>query len=143
MSTTTIDFPDFDKSDIRMYGDVNDQNVKDTISSILSYEDEYRNWKKMYAPTIEAYGFKSTGDRPKFRLYLTTFGGSAYDGLALYDTLKSRDVTCITNGYVMSAGILVMLGCKRRVAAVATEKKSWFIPADEALRLGLIDGITG
>lgn len=55
---------------------------------------------------------------PHIKLYLSTYGGSVYDGLGLYDIIKASktpvDVYC--NGKIMSMGIIVMLAAANRYA---------------------------
>ena len=49
-------------------------------------------------------------------LYLSTYGGGCYDGLALYDVIESSQtpIEVICTGKIMSMGIIVALGAKVR-----------------------------
>lgn len=56
-----------------------------------------------------------------FNFYLTSFGGSAYSMFAIYDLIHKLDeddnnitVNIIASGYVMSAGIGILLSAKNR-----------------------------
>ena len=49
-------------------------------------------------------------------LYLSTYGGSCYDGMALYDVIEGSQtpIEVICTGKIMSMGIIVALGAKVR-----------------------------
>lgn len=51
-------------------------------------------------------------------IHLSSFGGSAYDGLAIYDAIKNSpsDVYIIANGKIMSAAFIIFLAGKVRIA---------------------------
>lgn len=55
---------------------------------------------------------------PHINIMLSTYGGSVYDGLSLYDVIKHSktpvDVTCM--GKIMSMGIIIMLASSNRRA---------------------------
>ena len=57
-------------------------------------------------------------EMPHIQILLSTYGGSVYDGLSLYDVIKKSDtevdVTCF--GKIMSMGIPILLASKTRKA---------------------------
>lgn len=61
------------------------------------------------------------GDGP-IELYLSSFGGDAYEGFAIYDAIRacSCDVHIIASGKIMSAGFLIFLAGDKRVASPNT-----------------------
>ena len=50
------------------------------------------------------------------QLYLSTYGGGCYDGLALYDVIETSrtPIEVVCTGKIMSMGIIVALGAKVR-----------------------------
>ena len=55
-------------------------------------------------------------------IYLSTYGGDAYAGFAIYDAIRACpcDVSIFVSGKVMSAGVIVFLAGDIRVASVNT-----------------------
>ena len=55
---------------------------------------------------------------PHIQVLLSTYGGSVYDGLALYDAIKASKtkVDVIIGGKSMSMGTIIMLGSETRKA---------------------------
>jgi len=74
----------------------------------------YRVNAQQFLDDIQAAGEVST-----INLYLNTFGGGFYDGLAIYNTLKqhSAQVTVKVMGYALSMGSVIMLAGDRIEAA--------------------------
>lgn len=66
-------------------------------------------------------------------VFLNSPGGSSYDGLAVYDALKSSkcDITIIGTGQVMSMGTIILQGGKRRLltpeARFMIHHGSWYM----------------
>ena len=57
-------------------------------------------------------------EMPHIQVLLSTYGGSVYDGLALYDAIKASKtkVDVIISGKSMSMGTIIMLGSETRKA---------------------------
>lgn len=55
-------------------------------------------------------------------IYLSTFGGDAYEGFAIYDAIRACecDVNIIASGKIMSAGFLIFLAGDNRIASEHT-----------------------
>ena len=57
-------------------------------------------------------------EMPHIQILLSTYGGTAYDGISLYDAIKNSktevDITCF--GKIMSMGIVLLLASKTRKA---------------------------
>lgn len=55
-------------------------------------------------------------------IYLSTYGGDAYAGFAIYDAIRACpcDVSIFVSGKVMSAGVIVFLAGDIRIASVNT-----------------------
>lgn len=93
--------------------DVTSSSVKSIIEKIMDInynddtnEEDYKNW-----------------ERKPIKLFINSFGGSVYDGLALFDTIKQSKtpVHTISIGSSMSMGFWIYLaGHKRLVGEHAT-----------------------
>ena len=140
--------------------EINHDSTKDTIKAIMAInrdddlkEADYRDW-----------------ERKPIKLFINSFGGSVYDGLAIVDIIKQSKtpVHTISIGSSMSMGFWIYLaGHKRYVGEHTTlmfhdistwvgdksehlkqetlddyiiRKAEWYIPADEAIKLKLADG---
>lgn len=55
-------------------------------------------------------------------LYLSSYGGDVYEGLAIYDALVASpcDIHMVASGKIMSAGFIIFLGGTKRTAAPHT-----------------------
>lgn len=55
-------------------------------------------------------------------IYLSSFGGDAYEGLAIFDAIRACpcDVHVIASGKIMSAAFLIFLGGDQRIASPNT-----------------------
>ena len=92
---------------------INSISVKDVITKIMEInndddlkEKDYKDW-----------------ERKPIKLFINSFGGSVYDGLALFDTIKQSKtpVHTISIGSSMSMGLWIYLaGHKRFVGENAT-----------------------
>jgi ATP-dependent Clp endopeptidase proteolytic subunit ClpP len=97
-------------STFMLYGDVNEERAADIVSALLLLGDKKRVDKaKERLPEDE--------DLEDIKFYISTYGGSADDMMAIYDmmriTKKNRDIETIGMGKIMSAGTLI-LACGTR-----------------------------
>ncbi len=97
-------------STFMLYGDVNEERAADIISALLLLGDKKRVDKaKKKLPEDE--------ELDDITFYLSTYGGSADDMMAIYDmmrlTKKNRDIETIGMGKIMSAGTLILAGGTR------------------------------
>ena len=97
-------------STFMMYGDVNEERAADIVSALLLLGDKKRVKKaKEKLPEGE--------ELDDITFYLSTYGGSADDMMAIYDmmrlTKKNRDIEVIGMGKIMSAGTLILAGGTR------------------------------
>ena len=97
-------------STFMLYGDVNEERAGDIISALLLLGDKKRVDKaKERLPEGE--------ELDDIKFYLSTYGGSADDMMAIYDmmrlTKKNRDIETIGMGKIMSAGTLILAGGTR------------------------------
>jgi len=97
-------------STFMLYGDVNEERAADIVSALLLLGDKKRVDKaKERLPEGE--------ELDDITFYLSTYGGSADDMMAIYDmmrlTKKNRDIETIGMGKIMSAGTLILAGGTR------------------------------
>ena len=97
-------------STFMLYGDVNEERAADIVSALLLLGDKKRvNKAKDKLPEGE--------ELDDITFYLSTYGGSADDMMAIYDmmrlTKKNRDIETIGMGKIMSAGTLILAGGTR------------------------------
>lgn len=63
-------------------------------------------------------------NKPRFCLHITTFGGSVYDGLGIYDIIRrlteNYEVIAYCRGYIMSMGIPIILAATKRFSYTDT-----------------------
>lgn len=98
--------------------------VKDVTSKLLEIQGIYEENKKI----LDSLGITDyVLPKTRFVFHLSTYGGVIYSGLGIHDIIKHIDttvdyvdVTVICYGKVMSAGVFIMLGAKRRVAFPST-----------------------
>lgn len=181
---------------LTFFGEIKSATVENTIKDIVKinladkdYIDKCRQWALV------------NGQAPSpvcltpIELYLSTQGGTCYDGIALHDVIEASNtpVEVICTGKIMSMGVIVALGAKVRKAHrnttfmihqvqglsigslremedtlaevsrintmlfkiirdttkvsesqlndILTNKKDWFLTADEALNLGILTEI--
>lgn len=111
--------------------DISASSVKGIIEKIIDInsdddekEDDYKNW-----------------ERKPIKLFINSFGGSAYDGLALIDIIKQSKtpVHTISIGSSMSMGLWIYLaGHKRYVGEHATlmyhDVTTWIVDKTEGVK---------
>ena len=101
MTPPEEDFP----STFMLYGDVNEERASDIVSDLLLLGDKKRVEKAQQSlPEGE--------ELDDIKFYLSTYGGSADDMMAIYDmmrlTKENRDIETIGMGKIMSAGTLIL-----------------------------------
>lgn len=181
---------------LQLFDVVDECTVNAVIQRIWEINLEDEIWKNNVTNILKDYGATVENiDTPHIQILLSTYGGSVYDGLSLYDVMCNSktqiDITC--SGKIMSMGIVLLLGAHNRYAYKNTTfmihqvsagcigkledmeestdevkrlnerifniivektkitrkklneikklRKDWFITAEEALELGLIDKI--
>ena len=92
-------------STFMLYGDVNEERAGDIVSALLLLGDKKRVDKaKNKLPEGE--------ELDDIKFYLSTYGGSADDMMAIYDMMRltklNRDIETIGMGKIMSAGTLLL-----------------------------------
>jgi ATP-dependent Clp protease protease subunit len=92
-------------STFMLYGDVNEERAADIVSALLLLGDKKRIDKaKERLPEGE--------DLEDIKFYISTYGGSADDMMAIYDMMRltklNRDIETIGMGKIMSAGTLIL-----------------------------------
>jgi len=92
-------------STFMLYGDVNEERAADIVSALLLLGDKKRVDKaKERLPEGE--------DLDDIRFYISTYGGSADEMMAVYDMMRltklNRDIETIGLGKIMSAGTLIL-----------------------------------
>jgi len=92
-------------STFMLYGDVNEERAADIVSALLLLGDKKRVDKaKNRLPEGE--------DLEDIKFYVSTYGGSADDMMAIYDMMRltklNRDIETIGMGKIMSAGTLIL-----------------------------------
>jgi len=92
-------------STFMLYGDVNEERAADIVSALLLLGDKKRVDKaKERLPEGE--------DLDDIKFYISTYGGSADDMMAIYDIMRltklNRDIETIGMGKIMSAGTLIL-----------------------------------
>lgn len=117
--------------DLLLSDNIDNTSVKDIIKEIMEInfddnekENEYKDW-----------------ERKPIRLFINSFGGSVYDGLALVDVIKrsKTPVYTICIGSCMSMGFWIWLaGQKRIIGETATlmfhDMTTWVWDKSETLK---------
>lgn len=102
-----VEIPEQKQRDLLLSEDVSNTSVKDIITKIfeINYDDDkqskiYKRW-----------------DRDPIKLYVNSYGGSVYDGLALVDVIKTSKtpIHTICIGSCMSMGLWIWLAGKKRI----------------------------
>ena len=108
---------------ITIFNDVDESSMSSAIEKIFQINQEDEEWIRNVQNVMTASGAKFNPskidiDMPHIQILLSTYGGSVYDGLSLYDAIKGSntevDITCF--GKIMSMGIIIMLASKTRKA---------------------------
>lgn len=104
---------------ITFFGEIKSSTVEDAIKDIakinandLDYSEKCRQW------AIENRQEPAAVLLTPIRFYLSTGGGTCYDGMALHDVIEASrtPIEMICTGKIMSMGIVVALGSKVRKA---------------------------
>ena len=102
---------------ITFFGEIKGSSVEPAIKEIVkinltdrAYEQQCAKW------ALDNNLSPMTVTLTPIELYLSTNGGSCYDGLALYDVIEASQtpVEVYCTGKIMSMGIIVSLGAKVR-----------------------------
>lgn len=106
---------------ITIFNDVDESNMSSAVEKIFQTNQEDEAWVKNLYNSLRATGVEidlTAIEMPHIQVLLSTYGGSVYDGLSLYDAIKGSktgvDITCF--GKIMSMGIIIMLASKTRKA---------------------------
>lgn len=105
--------PEHKKRDLLLSDRITQGSVKNTIESILEINEDDQRKEELFL----------NWERPPIRLFLNSYGGSVYDGLALIDMIKcsKTPVHTICVGSCMSMAFWIWLsGAKRLVGQRAT-----------------------
>ena len=104
---------------ITFFGEIKNTTVEAAIKDIakinandLDYSEKCRQW------AIENQQEPAAVLLTPIRFYLSTGGGTCYDGMALHDVIEASKtpIEMICTGKIMSMGIIVALGSKVRKA---------------------------
>lgn len=104
---------------ITFFGEIKNTTVEAAIKDIakinandLDYSEKCRQW------AIENHQEPAGVLLTPIRFYLSTGGGTCYDGMALHDVIEASrtPIEVICTGKIMSMGIVVTLGSKVRKA---------------------------
>ena len=108
---------------ITLFNDVDESTISSSIEKIFQINQEDEEWIKNVQNVMTASGAKFSPSKidiemPHIQILLSTYGGSVYDGLALYDAIKASKtkVDVIIGGKSMSMGTIIMLGSETRKA---------------------------
>lgn len=106
-------YPEHRKRELLLSDRIAQNSVKNVIENIFDINEDDRQKEEIY----------KDWERTPIRLYINSFGGSVYDGLALIDVIKrsKTPVHTICIGSCMSMGLWIWLaGSKRLVGEYAT-----------------------
>ena len=108
---------------ITLFNDVDESTISSSIEKIFQINQEDEEWIKNVQNVMTASSAKFSPSKidiemPHIQVLLSTYGGSVYDGLALYDAIKASKtkVDVIIGGKSMSMGTIIMLGSETRKA---------------------------
>lgn len=113
---------ELNERNITIFNDVDESSMSSAVEKIFKINQEDEEWVRNIYRAMDAAGVKKFDpiaiEMPHIQVLLSTYGGSVYDGLSLYDAIKGSktevDVTCF--GKIMSMGIIIMLAAKNRRA---------------------------
>ena len=114
---------DLKERTITIFNDVEEDTMATAIEKIFQINQEDNEWIKNVQNVMTASGAKFNPSKidiemPHIQMLMSTYGGSVYDGLSLYDAIKNSktevDITCF--GKIMSMGIVLLLASKTRKA---------------------------
>ena len=108
---------------ITLFNEVDESTMATAVEKIFQINREDEEWIKNVQNVMTASGAKFNPSKidiemPHIQVLLSTYGGSVYDGLALYDAIKASKtkVDVIIGGKSMSMGTIIMLGSETRKA---------------------------
>ena len=114
---------DLKERTITIFNDVEEGTMLTAIEKIFQINQEDKEWIKNVRNVMAVSGAKFNPsnidiEMPHIQILLSTYGGTAYDGISLYDAIKNSktevDITCF--GKIMSMGIVLLLASKTRRA---------------------------
>lgn len=114
---------DLKERTITIFNDVEEDTMSTAIEKIFQINQEDKEWIKNVRNVMAVSGAKFNPsnidiEMPHIQILLSTYGGTAYDGISLYDAIKNSktevDITCF--GKIMSMGIVLLLASKTRRA---------------------------
>ena len=114
---------DLKERTITIFNDVEEDTMSTAIEKIFQINQEDKEWIKNVRNVMAVSGAKFNPsnidiEMPHIQILLSTYGGTAYDGISLYDAIKNSktevDITCF--GKIMSIGIVLLLASKTRKA---------------------------
>lgn len=114
---------DLKERTITIFNDVEEGTMSTAIEKIFQINQEDKEWIKNVRNLMTTSGAKFNPsnidiEMPHIQILLSTYGGTAYDGISLYDAIKNSktevDITCF--GKIMSMGIVLLLASKTRRA---------------------------
>ena len=106
---------------ITLFNEVDESSMATAVEKIFQINQSDEEWIRNARAAMEVSGVKfdeSSIEMPHIQVLLSTYGGSVYDGLALYDAIKASKtkVDVIIGGKSMSMGTIIMLGSETRKA---------------------------
>lgn len=106
---------------ITLFNEVDESTMATAVEKIFQINQSDEEWIRNARAAMEVSGVKfdeSSIEMPHIQVLLSTYGGSVYDGLALYDAIKASKtkVDVIIGGKSMSMGTIIMLGSETRKA---------------------------
>ena len=102
---------------ITFFGEIKSTTVESTIKEIVKINLTDQTYVQQCAQwAIDNKLSPMTVTLTPIKLYLSTYGGGCYDGLALYDVIEASQtpIEVVCTGKIMSMGIIVALGAKVR-----------------------------
>lgn len=105
--------------DIYFIGEVDEAPLSTLIKDIRAIKTRDDNAINANAAALKELRITvGEQERPEINLYLSTYGGSVYDGLGIYDVIKSLAesyvVNVIVTGKAMSCGLFILQAGTRR-----------------------------
>jgi len=103
---------------ITFMGKVDEDNIKAAIEKINALNISDEEWFENFQAMLPTAKCERNEVIPPIRIILSTFGGSVYDGLALFDTIKNSKTPIVVEcmGKIMSMGIIILLAASQRKA---------------------------
>lgn len=113
MAELTLKTFDYKIHTIHLSGEVNESMFNTLNEKILEIEGADNEVIYENTAVLGSLGIEVSVSRPKIVIYLSTYGGVVYDGLAIYDLLKDMqkeyEIDLICSGKIMSMGAIIML----------------------------------